>query len=250
MYSDDIELIRSGGQQLVTHIRAACESGWDFSSRWLADPMNLDTIHTTDIIPLDLNCLLYNLEQTLSKAYQIIDNQKLSDHFQFLSLERKKHIQQLLFDDELNSFVDYDFKKKRSTGIISAACVYPLYFNIANEEQAATVADIIVNRLLKAGGIVSTDINTGQQWDSPNGWAPLQWMAYVGLKNYGYTDLANTIKKRWLSLNEKVFYKTGKLMEKYNVVDINLESGGGEYPVQDGFGWTNGVYLTLKNSLD
>ena len=37
---------------------------------------------------------------------------------------------------------------------------------------------------------------------------------------------------------------TGKLMEKYNV-DEKLVAGGGEYPTQDGFGWTNGVLRRL-----
>lgn len=99
--------------------------------------------------------------------------------------------------------------------------------------------------LLKDGGILTTNFESGQQWDSPNGWAPLQWMAIKGLRNYGLDDLANQIKDNWVSLNTKVFRNTGKLMEKYNVVDTNLSSGGGEYPVQDGFGWTNGVLLKL-----
>lgn len=36
----------------------------------------------------------------------------------------------------------------------------------------------------------------------------------------------------------------GKLMEKYNVVTSGGGSGG-EYPLQDGFGWTNGVTRRL-----
>jgi len=35
------------------------------------------------------------------------------------------------------------------------------------------------------------------------------------------------------------------MMEKYNIVDTTLQAGGGEYPNQDGFGWTNGVYRDL-----
>jgi len=68
------------------------------------------------------------------------------------------------------------------------------------------------------------------------------------LENYGFYKLANEIKLRWLALNERVFKNTGKMLEKYNVVDVSLLSGGGEYPVQDGFGWTNGVYLNFLNS--
>jgi alpha,alpha-trehalase len=48
-----------------------------------------------------------------------------------------------------------------------------------------------------------------------------------------------------VSLNLRVFRQTGKLTEKYDVVHANKPGGGGEYPTQDGFGWTNGVLLAL-----
>jgi alpha,alpha-trehalase len=96
---------------------------------------------------------------------------------------------------------------------------------------------------------VTTTNNTGQQWDAPNGWAPLQWMMVWGLNRSGQTQLARDIAGRWTALNEKVYTNTGKLMEKYNVMDTHLEAGGGEYPSQDGFGWTNGVYLAMKAML-
>jgi alpha,alpha-trehalase len=43
----------------------------------------------------------------------------------------------------------------------------------------------------------------------------------------------------------KVFSEKRKLVEKYNVVDTYHLGGGGEYPLQDGFGWTNGVLRAL-----
>ena len=84
-----------------------------------------------------------------------------------------------------------------------------------------------------------------QQWDAPNGWAPLQWIAIKGLMNYNFTTLAKDTAQRWMRINENVYSNTGKMMEKYNVVTTGLKAGGGEYPSQDGFGWTNGVYLAL-----
>ena len=70
-------------------------------------------------------------------------------------------------------------------------------------------------------------------------------MTITGLENYGHTSLAKEIAVRWIKLNTAVFKRSGKLMEKYNVVDTHLEAGGGEYEGQDGFGWTNGVLLAL-----
>ena len=120
-----------------------------------------------------------------------------------------------------------------------------MFFKTASQKQADAVKKIIEEKFLQEGGLISTPHTTGQQWDAPNGWAPLQYMTIIGLENYGYKSLAADIAQRWIKLNTAVFKRTGKLMEKYNVLDTNLEAGGGEYESQDGFGWTNGVLLTL-----
>ena len=116
------------------------------------------------------------------------------------------------------------------------------------------VADKVVNFVKKhlwaPGGIATTSVRTGQQWDAPNGWAPLQWIAYRALTNYGFNNDADSLANRWMDLNNRVFLETGRLMEKYNVLDVNVLAGGGEYPVQDGFGWTNGVYLAMLKDQD
>jgi alpha,alpha-trehalase len=142
--------------------------------------------------------------------------------------------------------MDYDFKKKQSTQVISLAGAYPLFFEIADDAQAKAVAEKIQSSFLKPGGLVSTPYNTGQQWDAPNGWAPLQWISIQGLRNYGQDSMASDIKDKWLKLNQRVYQQTYKMLEKYNVEDLSKESGGGEYPTQDGFGWTNGVYQKLS----
>jgi alpha,alpha-trehalase len=128
--------------------------------------------------------------------------------------------------------------------------VYPLFFNIASPQQAAYVAGVLERDFLSDGGLVSTLTHNGQQWDAPNGWAPLQWMSIKGLRNYGEDELAQRVRDNWVALNVKVYENTGKMVEKYNVEDMGLEAGGGEYPVQDGFGWTNGVLLRLLSETE
>jgi len=123
--------------------------------------------------------------------------------------------------------------------------VFPLFFKLATPQQAARVHDRLKADFLQAGGWVTTLHKTGQQWDWPNGWAPLQWIVYQSLMNYGFVETAREGRNRWMGLNDKVFRATGKMMEKYNVVHAALTTGGGEYPNQDGFGWTNGVYLAM-----
>ena len=99
--------------------------------------------------------------------------------------------------------------------------------------------------MLKTGGIVATTLDTGQQWDAPNGWAPLQWIAVAGLTHYGRNALAEQVACRWMVNVSRVYRQTGKLLEKYDVIATDRPGGGGEYPTQDGFGWTNGVTRKL-----
>lgn len=231
--------------RLYLHLRAAAESGWDFSSRWFMDPQDLNTIHTADIIPVDLNCLLYQLEMTIVEAYNLIKQPLLARKFQTLADRRVKAIQQYCWDDKSGFFVDYNFHHGQPTGQLTLAAVFPLYVKIATSKQAALVAAKIEKDFLKPGGLVTTLVNNGQQWDAPNGWAPLQWIAIEGLRSYGYHALADEIKKRWVKSNLDTFYSTHKLVEKYAVEGEDRVGGGGEYPLQDGFGWTNGILATL-----
>ncbi len=228
------------------HLRAAAESGWDFSSRWFKDGKDFSTIHTADIIPVDLNCLLYNLEQIIAKAYTLQNDTKNVDHYLMLSYKRKDAIQKYCWNIEQHFYFDYDFVSASQKRSLTLSAAFPLFFSIADKEQAESVAAIIENTFLFDGGLVTTTETTSQQWDAPNGWAPLQWIAVKGLLNYGYKNLAEKIAKRWMNINEKVYQNTGKLMEKYNVVSTDLTAGGGEYEAQDGFGWTNGVYLAMQ----
>lgn len=251
MYGDDWSMIQykeGANLPLFRHLRSACESGWDFSSRWLKDPMNLDTIEAYSIIPIDLNCLLWHLEKLISECYNYLKKDELSLNYGILAVNRKKAIESLFWDENTQFFYDWSIEDKHLTLRKSLAGVFPLFFGLATDEQAKSVTEEVKNTFLKDGGVVTTPYETGQQWDAPNGWAPLQWITIQGLRRYGYKELAREIAFRWTNLNRNVYFRTGKMLEKYNVVDTSLEGGGGEYPVQDGFGWTNGVYLALTQA--
>lgn len=243
-YIEDIELAQKSTQNpesLYRNIRAACESGWDFSSRWLGDNNKLETIKTTEILPVDLNCLLFQLETRLSELHPTKKTAYKNN-----AERRKLAIQKYFWNEELGFFCDFDLSNNTFRKNLTLAGVFPLYFKLANAEQASKVAHILETSFLKEGGLLTTTNNSGQQWDAPNGWAPLQWMSYIGLKNYGFLDLAKKIKHNWMIRNSDIFLRKGKFTEKYNVEGSDNETGGGEYPNQDGFGWTNGVYLSFK----
>ncbi len=236
-------------EKLFLDLRAASESGWDFSSRWFNDSREITTIATTDIIPIDLNALLYHLEMTIADAYHLLLQPLLVRKYTNLAEHRKRLINRYCWDETAGFFVDYNFRRQQPTGVMSLAAVMPLYTGLASHKQAAAVAKKLESDFLKTGGLVTTLNKTGQQWDAPNGWAPLEYLAIKGLERYGYQTLAETIAKRWLGLTTHVFNKTHRLVEKYNVLGGDGLGGGGEYLLQDGFGWTNGVYLALIEEL-
>jgi alpha,alpha-trehalase len=251
-YKEDVEIAHASKRnpaEMYRHLRAAAESGWDFSSRWFKSTDSFASIRTTEIIPVDLNCLMLHLEQTLAEAYQLANDAEKALFYQNSSKKRQNAIEKYCWDDKKGFYFDYDFVTNQQTEHYTLAAVFPLFFKIATQNQAAKVAEILASQFLKTGGLTTTLAFTGQQWDAPNGWAPLQWMAFKGLQNYGFSDLANQVKTHWLNANIKIYEKTGKMTEKYNVFNQDLEAGGGEYPLQDGFGWTNGVFLALKKVM-
>jgi alpha,alpha-trehalase len=250
-YKEDAEIAHASNRnpaEMYRHLRAAAESGWDFSSRWFKSTDSFASIRTTEVIPVDLNCLMLHLEQTLAEAYKLAKDTEKALFYQNSSEKRQNAIEKYCWHDKKGFYFDYDFVTNRQTEHYTLAAVFPLFFKVATQNQATKVAEILAFQFLQTGGLTTTLAFTGQQWDAPNGWAPLQWMAFKCLQNYGFSDLANQVKKHWLNANTKIYEKTGKMTEKYNVFNQDLEAGGGEYPLQDGFGWTNGVFLALSNA--
>jgi alpha,alpha-trehalase len=253
-YREDLDTAgtaQRSAAQVYRDLRAGAETGWDFSSRWLADDKTLATIHTTALLPVDLNSLLFHLERTLAKAYALSLRPEKAAELNARAELRRIAVQRYLWDAGQGTYIDYLWREGRSSGKLTAATLYPLFFGLATPAEAHRVAAVVRAQLLKPGGLVTTTITSGQQWDAPNGWAPLQWIGAKGLADYGERELARTIAQRWMKNVVAAYRRTGKLMEKYDVVDPALVGGGGEYPTQDGFGWTNGVMrkmLTIDSS--
>lgn len=250
-WREDVETAEKSTQKpsnVYRNLRAAAESGWDFSSRWLVDAAALETIQTTNLVPIDLNCLLFFMEKMLHRLYAFHEDEVKKEFYYGRMVNRIKTIHQFFWDSERHFYFDYDFKQQKMSNCYTLAGVYPMFFQMAKREEAAAMAQIVENQFLKSGGLVTTFSHTGQQWDAPNGWAPLQWMAFKGLQSYHHTEVANKIRARWMQTCENAYQKFGKMKEKYNVCE-DIVATGGEYPNQEGFGWTNGVFLAMHSSL-
>ncbi len=252
-YREDYALAQSVGAErrvpLYRNLRASAESGWDFSSRWMRDPKDLRTLETVDLIPVDLNSLLYHAELTMAALRRLrggTGDAVEADRYTRAAATRRQALLAAAYDAEGGFFFDVRWRtRERVTDRPTLAAVVPLYLGLATPEQGRAVASRLERDFLKPGGFVTTLVASGQQWDAPNGWPPLQWLAIEGVQRYGRGDLADLARERWLALNRRTYATTGKMVEKYDVVDLSRPAGGGEYPTQDGFGWSNGVALAL-----
>ncbi|WP_254454771.1 alpha,alpha-trehalase TreF [Acetobacter estunensis] len=253
-YPQDIATARTTDRpahELWRDLRAGSETGWDFSSRWLADGHTLSTIRTTDLVTIEMSVAVAHLVQTLAKAHELAGHKMQARHYAAEAARRVATVQRVFWDAERKAFIDYDWKTDTHTGVLSAATVVPLFFNMATPEQGHAVAQTVRESLLKPGGIAASTVTSGQQWDAPNGWAPYQWMAVKGLSAYKEDALAEDVARRWMTRVIGTYEKSGVLLEKYDVVSPTIQkdggTGGGEYPMQIGFGWTNGTLVGMMN---
>ena len=153
-----------------------------------------------------------------------------------------------MWDAKLGAFTDYLWREQRRIPQLTAATLYPLFARVATAGQARDVARAVQGKLLQVGGLATTLVVSGQQWDAPNGWAPLQWIAVTGLRAYGEDTLARDVATRWVRKTIAGYVQQAKLVEKYNVTTKGGDAGGGgEYATQIGFGWTNGVLVALTS---
>ncbi len=247
-YFEDVQTARRSSRpanEVYRELRAGASSGWDFTSRWFGQAGDISTIRTTAILPIDLNAFMYKLETTIADLAGRTGDRAMAGLFDDRAQRRRAAVDTLLWDADSGTYRDYDWRLSRR-GALSAACVAPLFVGMASRDQAVAVAKALSEQLLYSGGIMTSLSANDQQWDKPNGWAPLQWMAIAGLLRYGADALAETIATRWLGVVGDHYRQSGKLVEKYDITGAaDVRGGGGEYPLQDGFGWTNGVVRQL-----
>lgn len=250
---EDIATAKSNPNRPATEIyrdlRSAAASGWDFSSRWMDNPNQLSTLRTTSIVPVDLNTLLYKMEKMIALASKAAGDDAKAAQYEGFANARQKGIETWLWNDKEGWYADYDLKSHKVRNQLTAAALFPLFVNAAAKDRAGKVAAATQAHLLQPGGLATTSVKSGQQWDAPNGWAPLQWVAASGLQNYGQNDVAMDVTWRFLTNVQHTYDREKKLVEKYDVSSTGTGGGGGEYPLQDGFGWTNGVTLKMLDLI-
>lgn len=254
-------------ERFYHEVASTAETGWDFSSRWMRNASDFTTLSTTSILPVDLNVYVYMMEQDISFFARITGDESVSEHFLIISKARLKAIKTIFWNNEMEQWLDYWLDSKCSgkkvhhfdihnqNRKIYASNFIPLWIKEISSDDA-TVEKVLKSfqksGLLYPAGVATTLLNTSQQWDFPNGWPPLQHMIVEGFVKSNCSEaksLAKDIAIRWLRTNYVAFEKTGAMQEKYDVEACGKAGGGGEYKIQTGFGWSNGVALAFLDEF-
>lgn len=195
--------------------RAAAESGWGLSARWLADPARPDSVQTTALLPIDLNSVLFGLEHAIADGCERRHQQACTTEFLARAWRRKQAINRYLWSPGDGAYLDYNWQQGRASTVVSAAMLYPLFVGIASNEQAKSVALLAWKRLLGVDGLAGTSPWAAHAGASPDVWAPLQWIAVEGLIDYQQQALAQAITRQWLGYVRRDFAVTGQLRERF-----------------------------------
>lgn len=227
--------------------RSMRESGFDPSERF--GPFNVDIIH---YLPVCLNVLLQQMEQQTAQIYKSLDKPEIAQTWSNRATLRAQRINQYCWDEQQGLYFDYNFQTQQRRPYEFATTFYPLWAGIATEKQAQRIVENLPKFVAPGGLLTSTHVS-GNQWDSPFGWAPLQFIAVNGLHRYGYHAEANQIAHNFISLVAQEFRRFGTIVEKYDVVrctsQVSEEIEFGYSSNEIGFGWTNAVWLELLETL-
>eukprot|EP01125_Pyxidicula_operculata_P017615 TRINITY_DN6189_c0_g1_i1.p1 TRINITY_DN6189_c0_g1~~TRINITY_DN6189_c0_g1_i1.p1 ORF type:complete len:562 (-),score=130.10 TRINITY_DN6189_c0_g1_i1:147-1832(-) len=243
--------------KFFSNIVAAAESGMDFSSRWFSNSNDITTISTTDVIPVELNSILYKMESNLAYFHSLFQPGTIPpppvDYVKAMK-DRKVAIKAVLWNETTQQWHDYHLGTQSQVSSLYPTNFHPLWSGAYDESDVhlkqQIINALIDSDLIQSGGILTTTLDSGQQWDSPNAWSPLQSFIIFGLIRANTTTsnlLAEKISHQWVYANYIGFKESGFMHEKYNAFIPGQPGNGGEYAPQVGFGWTNGVVLELLN---
>jgi alpha,alpha-trehalase len=237
-------------------LTAGAEAGWDYSSRWFADGSTLRSIDTLNVIPADLNGLLFRVELVLSQLYAQV-GQVPPINYDAAASDRRIAIHAVLWDSQNIQWRDFNFTSGKQLSSSSPANYLGLWSGVFDSKLYGVKVDDIAmsfvngSGLIGPGGVCASLSPSGQQWDYPNVWPPLISMlvdGFMGL-NVPTKDneiLSSSLARTMLQGAFMAFNETkGFMLEKYNCSALGALGGGGEYDLQTGFGWTNGVVLSL-----
>ncbi|KAL0016088.1 hypothetical protein SO802_003157 [Lithocarpus litseifolius] len=237
-------------QHFYREVASSAESGWDFSTRWMRNPPDLTTLATTSILPVDLNAYILRMELDIAFLAKASGDNSTAEHFVKASQARKEAIKSVFWNAEMGQWLDYwlndstcqepqTWEACNRNQNVFASNFIPLWIESFHSDKSLVkkvMESLKKSGLLRASGIATSLKNSGEQWDFPNGWAPLQHMIVEGLgrsESKKARSMAEDIAVRWIRTNYVSYKKTGTMHEKYDVDKCGEFGGGGEYVPQE-----------------
>ena len=216
-----------------SNVRCRCdESGMDNSPRF-------DTTERLDAI--DASCFMVHDCECMAEIYRIIGNSTAAERFEDIKEKTAAKINELLWDEEKGAYCDLEFSGKL-TGVLSCCSFLPLFASICTEERAAQLVKQLKDESTFATPLPIPSISKDHPDYGTDMWRGGVWINFnyfiiSGLRNYGYYDLAEEIKKKTLSSILKYFNVTGNIHEFYDPEDklnpLFLNRKGEQPPVPD-----------------
>ncbi|XP_067910253.1 trehalase isoform X2 [Heterodontus francisci] len=262
-YSKDVDLVQSLTEvaqgDLWVELKTGAESGWDFSSRWFIDPSGensgtLKDTKTKHILPVDLNSFLCKNERILASFHKKLGNSVKAKYYEDALNRRIDAVRDVFWDKTQRIWFDYNLISNRSNTAFYASNLAPIWAECFAEQEQGEMVDMMIRYLEDQqllwyrNGIPTSLVASGEQWDYPNAWPPLQQIIIEGLAKSN-SEIGQRIAfqqaQKWIHSNWVLYKKHQAMFEKYDVSGDGKPGGGGEYDVQVGFGWTNGVALQL-----
>lgn len=263
-YREDVETSEAfstdeAKEKHYKELKAAAASGMDFSSRWFINDKggndgNLTDLKTRSIVPVELNAILFWNAKIIADLHGAANNIAKQSEYQTKANKLLEAINAVLWNEEAGVWLDYDLLNEKPRDYFVPTNLSPLWTgafdNTAVEKLSTSVLKYIEKLQLDKypGGVPNTLYRTGEQWDFPNVWPPMQYILIEGLNNLG-TEAAKSLSSkwshRWVLSNFAAYRDSRAMFEKYDAERFGGHGGGGEYEVQKGFGWTNGVIIEL-----
>ncbi|XP_055386870.1 trehalase isoform X2 [Condylostylus longicornis] len=263
-YSEDIETghyleTEDEKQELYSELKAAAESGMDFSSRWFITSNGtnegmLKDLKTRSIIPVELNAIMFWNAKIIAEFYSKAGDVKKCAEYEAKAQDILKAIEAVLWHEDVGAWLDYDLINNKRRNYFVPTNLSPLWMKCYDITKSEHISERVLKYIENVGidkypgGVPNTLLNTGEQWDFPNVWPPMQYILIIGLDNLGTPEakrLAEKWTKRWVQSNFEAYKSSQHMYEKYNAEIFGGYGGGGEYDVQVGFGWSNGVIIEL-----
>eukprot|EP00958_Prasinococcus_capsulatus_P005921 scaffold569_cov408-Prasinococcus_capsulatus_cf.AAC.15 len=218
----------------------------------------------TRVIPADLNAFIYRLASNLSKFFSILSEEEKSKRYETIAKERLDAITQVLWNEQLGCWCDLwmgderddkqqigPFNAHHNTRAYASNWI-PMWCGCSTSaaQTSKAIESLDQSGLLQVGGVATSLVESGEQWDFPNAWPPLQHMLIEGLSqtNSKGRELGSRLAKTWLDANREAYRASGHMHEKLRCDQAGDIGKGGEYVPQIGFGWSNGVVLALMRS--